>query len=241
MQKGDAVKSRILGSPYRWGTAAAVVLALCGLTVPASAADLTGKVQLVKPDGKAAKDKIRVLVYYTPDDGAPALQPPAEPFELFMARKQFQPSSLIVPMGSTVRFPNDDTILHNVFSASGRNRFDLGLYRQGTGKEATFRFPGVVRVFCNVHHSMVAHIVVVNTPYYTVTDSDGNFRLSDVPEGEGTLTLWYERSDPTKLDVSVPLTGAITADLVVSKAKVPQHRNKFNKPYKRRRRGKAYN
>lgn len=217
------------------------VIATCLLTGPASAAEITGKVRLVTPKGKLAKEKNRVLVYYTPVGGSPNLRPPSEPFELFMARKQFQPSSMIVPMGSTVRFPNDDTILHNVFSPSGRNRFDLGLYRQGTGKEATFKYPGVVRVFCNVHHSMVAHVVVVNTPYYAVTDSQGNFRIEDVPEGPGTLTLWYERSDASNQDITLPLARPFETDLVISKGKVPQHQNKFNQPYKRRRRGKAYN
>lgn len=71
----------------------------------------------------------------------------------------------MVPAGSTVRFPNQDSILHNVFSVSRANRFDLGLYRRGEGKSATFRQPGVVRVFCNVHHSMVAYVVVVETPH----------------------------------------------------------------------------
>lgn len=228
----------------RWfGAVPIAVLAALALLLPTErveAAELQGTVRLVKPDGKPAKELHRILVYYTPSGGAERRPPPAKPFELKMSRKQFEPSSLIIPRGSTVRFPNDDTILHNVFSVSGRNRFDLGLYRRGAGKEATFDYPGVVRVFCNVHHSMVAHVVVVDTPHYTVTEADGSFRLTDLPAGEGELTLWFERSDPWNRKVTVPQQKALSVELEVTKSKVPEHTNKFNKPYKRRSRGRAY-
>ncbi len=219
---------------------AMAVLSVATSTGAAEAAELRGTVRLVKPGGKPVKELHRILVYYTPRGGAERRAPPAEPFELKMSSKKFEPSSLIIPRGSTVRFPNDDTILHNVFSVSGRNRFDLGLYRRGTGKEATFNYPGVVRVFCNVHHSMVAHLVVVNTPYYTVTEADGSFRLSGLPAGEGELTLWFERSEAWNQEVTLPQQKALSVDLEVTKGKVPDHTNKFNQPYKRRSRGKAY-
>ena len=230
--------------PWRSPLASVASLLLLGFLAAGAqavlAAEIRGTVRLVKPNGDPAKELHRVLVYYTPRSGVGRPAPPTEPFELKMSRKEFEPSSMIIPMGSTVRFPNEDTILHNVFSVSGRNRFDLGLYRQGAGKEATFDYPGVVRVFCNVHHSMVAHVVVVGTPYYTVTLPDGSFRLEGLPPGEGTLTLWYERSDEWSQTVTLPLREPLAVDLAVTKGKVPDHSNKFNEPYKRRSRGRAY-
>ncbi len=80
-------------------------------------------------------------------------------------RKEFLPRVLAVPAGSKVRFPNQDPILHNVFSVSGENRFDLGLYKQGEAKEAHLLQAGMVNVFCNVHHSMVGYIAVLETPF----------------------------------------------------------------------------
>lgn len=231
---------RLLAAPLLAVLLTAALMLFAGST-SASAGEISGHVQLVTPTGKPIKERARVLVYYTPEGTAPRLEVPEEPFELTMVRKQFQPTSLIVPVGSTVRFPNEDTILHNVFSVSGRNKFDLGLYRRGDGKEATFEYPGVVRVYCNVHHSMVAHLLVVDTPYYGATDAQGNYRLQGIPEGKGTLTLWFERSGLWKQAIEVTSPTTLDVDLTVTKSKLPPHRNKFNQPYKRRSRGRAYN
>ena len=237
-QRCKTTKGCHTGMPVAWWSA--LLLLLLG-AASASAGEISGHVQLVTPTGKSIQERARILVHYTPDGASPQLEVPREPFELTMARKQFQPSSMIVPVGSTVRFPNEDTILHNVFSVSGRNKFDLGLYRRGAGKETTFEHPGVVRVYCNVHHSMVAHVVVVDTPFYGKTDPQGNFKLQGLPEGKGTLTLWFERSDPWRQEVTVTSATKLDVDLVVTKSKLPPHRNKFNQPYKRRSRGRAYN
>ena len=112
-------------------------------------------------------------------------------------RKAFLPRILVVPVGSTVRFPNQDPILHNVFSISGRNSFDLGLLGKGAGKSALFRETGIVRVFCNVHHGMFGYVFVVSSPYWARVGADGTFRIPDVPAGPGQLTVWNERSSPT--------------------------------------------
>ena len=163
-----------------------------------------------------------------------------EEYEIVTVRKEFLPRTLAVPVGSTVRFPNQDVILHNVFSVSGKNRFDLGLYKRGDGKTATFEQPGVVRVFCNVHHNMVAYVLVVDTPFSTSPDFNGGFRLEDLPDGPGTLKVWHERSEPYSQEVTLPLDGPLNIQLTVSKPRVPRHTNKFGKPYARRRSGRSY-
>ena len=208
---------------------------------PADGFGLEGRVILAKgSQGKPSREVAAAQVYFVPE--APvAVEVPAEVPEVVTLRKEFVPRVLTVPVGSTVRFPNQDVILHNVFSVSGKNRFDLGLYRRGDGKSATFEHPGVVRVFCNVHHSMVAYVLVVDTPFYTSPGPDGRFRLSSLPAGPGTLTVWHERAEPYSRRLTVPLADPLDLRLEVSKPRVPRHTNKFGKPYARRRSGRAYN
>ncbi|MDA8019159.1 MAG: hypothetical protein MPN21_17100 [Thermoanaerobaculia bacterium] len=201
---------------------------------------IEGTLQLL--DGRkdqTGKEFRTALVWFEPEADV-SVAPPDEPFEMITVRKEFQPKVLPVPVGSTVSFPNQDPILHNVFSVSGRNRFDLGLYRGGDAEEKRFEHPGVVRVFCNVHHAMVAYVAVLETPFFSRLGRDGSFRLADVPPGPGRLTVWHHRAEPKTLDVSLPLDAPLLLDLQLTKDQIPRHRNKFGKPYTRKRRGKAY-
>ncbi len=209
-------------------------------TADAFASELRGQIILHKGTaGKPSREAQTAQVYFTPR-AAIELEAPSEPFEIVTVRKEFVPRSLSVPVGSTVRFPNQDVILHNVFSVSGMNRFDLGLYRRGDGKTATFERPGVVRVFCNVHHSMVAYVLVVDTPFSTSPDFNGQFSLEGLPDGPGTLHVWHERSRPYSRELTLPLSEPFEVKLEVSKPRVPRHTNKFGKPYARKRRGRSY-
>ncbi len=222
------------------GAALAVAAALL-MASNIHAAEISGRVVLAKSvEGKPSREVVAAQIYFTPEAPVAVDLPEVVP-EVVTIRKEFVPRTITVPVGSTVRFPNKDTILHNVFSVSGKNRFDLGLYRRDDGKSATFEHPGVVRVFCNVHHSMVAYIVVVDTPYYTTPDSEGRFRLSSLPAGTGTLTVWHERAEPYSRRVTLPLDEPLEVKLTVSKPRVPRHTNKFGKPYARRRSGRSYN
>jgi len=84
--------------------------------------------------------------------------------------KMLLPHVMAVPLGSTVEFPNDDPISHNLFSLTTNNSFDLGLYRKGAGKSQKFDTPGIVNVYCNVHPAMSAVIHVMATPFYAFAD-----------------------------------------------------------------------
>lgn len=204
------------------------------------AADLAGRVRIVeKGKEKTSREARFAVVYYQPAAAA-GVTVPSTPFELVTVRKEFQPRVLAVPVGATVQFPNEDPILHNVFSVSGKNRFDLGLYRKGdVGKSHTFEQAGIVRVFCNVHHSMVAYIAVLDTPHHTDLARDGSFALRGLPAGKGKLTVWHERAAPVTIEVEAGVSP-LDIELTITKPRVPQHRNKFGKPYSRKRRGKAY-
>jgi plastocyanin len=114
----------------------------------------------------------------------------------------FAPTLLVTTLGSTVEFPNNDRVLHNVFSFHEGKRFDLGLYPVGQIRRITFDRPGVSRVFCNIHPGMAAYIVVVDSPYYAVTDGDGAFAFSDVPAGRYTYHAWRAGASP--------VSGAVT-------------------------------
>lgn len=205
-------------------------LIFCVLLVapePARAGRLTGEVTLREATGAAA-DPREGFVWFTPARGATVTP---STIEIATRDKTFAPRACTVPRGSTVRFPNADPILHNVFSVSGRNRFDLGLYRTGPGRSATFAEPGIVRVFCNVHHQMAAFIAVLETPYVAALDENGHFTLSDLPDGAGTLSVWHWRAGaPHTRTVSIPASAvAVTLDARVTG--VPAHLNKTGKPY----------
>ena len=215
-----------------------IVLVLLAGVESAAASELEGVIEVAGASPRDAAELVRAVVWFVPDSGV-EVKPAGQPFEIVSVRKSFEPRVLAVPQGSTVRFPNQDPILHNVFSASGRNRFDLGLYRLGESREVTFEHPGVVRVFCNVHHDMVAYVVVLETPFHASPGPDGRFRLDGLPPGPGKLTVWHERAEAWTGDIEMPRAEPLRIRLDFSKQRVPQHMNKFGKPYTRDR-GRGY-
>jgi plastocyanin len=202
------------------------------LPIGLSAATIEGRIALTA-EGKPlrAEEAQDAIVYFRPKVPA-AKSPPPTNVEMRTVRKQFVPRVLAVTVGSTVRFPNADPILHNAFSTSKDNAFDVGLYGQGEGQSVTLAHPGYVRVYCNVHHSMIGHILVLDTPYFTHPDAAGNFRLTNLPKGEGDLVVWHERANPwhAVVDAGAPVSEV---GLELTQRKIPQHLNKFGKPYGR--------
>ncbi|MEM6455666.1 MAG: hypothetical protein AAF772_11270 [Acidobacteriota bacterium] len=221
--------------------ARAFVLACAALMIGATAVvfagELKGEIELTGRGSKRAALQHGV-VWFVSDAAVERPAPYAEPVDMATVRKSFVPRVRAVPVGTTVRFPNQDPILHNVFSVTPNNSFDLGLYKRGESASYTFEHPGVVRVFCNVHHGMIAYVVAVDTPYYAQLDRDGIFHLTELPEGPGTLTIWHERTGLSEHAVTVPAAAAAAArtfTLEVSLPPLPPHRNKFGKPYARGR------
>ena len=127
--------------------------------------------------------------------GGPTPRPaPAHGKVIRQRNKTFIPRVLAVPVGSKVDFRNEDDIFHNVFSLSRPNDFDTGLYRQGASYSQVFRKPGAVQILCNIHATMIAHVFVVDTPYYTQADAVGAFTIRNVPPGEYEMQTWHEAS-----------------------------------------------
>ena len=104
---------------------------------------------------------------------------------------QFRPCVMAVQTGTPVSFPNKDPMYHSVFSYSAARKFDLGRYRAGEEPDAVvFDKPGTVSLFCEIHEHMRAQIVVVDTPYFVLTDAKGNFTLPNLPAGSHTFHVW---------------------------------------------------
>ncbi|HUP22192.1 MAG TPA: hypothetical protein VNB06_04550 [Thermoanaerobaculia bacterium] len=186
-------------------------------------------------DGMRDASPTQVVVAWEPasDPSPPSAKRPGT-FELATRDKAFAPSWLVVPAGSTVRFPNNDPILHNVFSVSPGNAFDVGLYGRGEGEKAVLESPGVVRVFCNVHRQMYAHVLVLSTPHFAHPDATGRVRLEGLPPGRGRLLVWHERTELEARDLASPAAAPASLQLEITRRRVPPHFNKFGRPYGRR-------
>jgi hypothetical protein len=133
------------------------------------------------------------VMWLSPLPGMPIL--PFEPhshYTLLQKNRMFTPHLLVIPVGSTVQFPNADPFFHNVFSLFDGKRFDLGLYEAGSSKSVSFSKEGVSYIFCNIHPDMSAVILALSTPLYAVADSQGFFQMQGVPAGEYELHLWVE-------------------------------------------------
>jgi len=205
-----------------------VAVSIVLLAVPAAAGTLTGRVDITEKNGKPG-DPSDAVVYVE------GLKAKAKPLSavVTMKGKQFLPRVTVVPVGSTVKFPNDDPIFHNVFSLSGQNRFDLDLYKRPKSGSWTFENPGVVRVYCNIHPQMSAVIVVVDSGTFARPGDDGTYSIADLPAGHYTVRAWHERGGETSREVEIKAQGPTEAALTLdaSQYKRTQHKNKYGKDY----------
>jgi plastocyanin len=117
--------------------------------------------------------------------------------------KMFMPTLLVVPAGTSVRFPNDDQFYHSVYSDSPSNPFDLGLYDNGPGKTVEFDNTGIVDVRCHVHGSMHATIVVVDGPYAVTVKPNQPYRIAGLRPGSHALHVWTAGGSVTTTSVVI--------------------------------------
>ncbi|HKC23643.1 MAG TPA: hypothetical protein VKF32_02820, partial [Thermoanaerobaculia bacterium] len=147
--------------------------------------------------------------------------------------KRFEPRVAAVPAGGTVDFPNLDKIHHNVFSLSETARFDLGLYKNGKSQPKTFPKPGLVRVYCNIHPSMAAYVMVVDGGVYALTGADGIAVLSGVAPGRYPLKVWEERGGEWAgtADVAAGKTAPVAVTLDATAYRAASHTRKDGTAY----------
>ncbi len=176
----------------------------------------------------------------------PVGQTPPSPFvplhhyTLVQKNRSFKPHLLVIPVGSSVDFPNRDPFYLNVFSLFDGKRFDLGLYEAGSTKTVAFSREGVSYIFCNIHPEMSAVVISLSTRLYAIADTNGSFHVEHVPPGEYEAHAWIE-------GVSQPLLNGLTrrvhvsadlSDLGVIEAppvllKPGQHSNMYGQQYDR--------
>jgi plastocyanin len=146
-----------------------------------------------------------------------AVPGPAGPRTATMAQRDtaFAPGAVVIPVGGSVVFPNEDPFFHNVFSYSTTERFDLGRYPRGESKTVEFDQPGVVKVYCEVHESMRAAVVVTENPFHTVIAADGTFTLTGVPAGVHQLVVWHVDLGEARAEVRVTAGATARVDLTL--------------------------
>ena len=166
-------------------------------------------------EGKAPPNSV-VYVDAVPGKTFPA---PSQKPTVGQQALAFNPHILAVQQGTTVEFQNNDSVQHNIFWPSiGGNKqgaHNLGTWPKGEKRSFTFERAGVVPLRCNIHPEMAGYVVVSPTPYFAQSDSAGNFRIENVPDGKYTVVAWHEGTKPqTK---AVELAGNTKTDFTVPK------------------------
>lgn len=227
---------------WRSGICFSAVIAFWASLLPSQdgGAFVNGQVRLVNSKDTAVKkrnDFSGVVVWLT-SDGLSSQPLARKHAQILQKDKQFSPHILAIQTGTSVDFPNLDPIFHNAFSNFDGQIFDIGLYAPGSSKSFRFTKPGVVRVFCNIHPSMSATIVVVDSSYFTVTDEAGTYSFSNVPAGTYQVHLFHERATPETLDnlvrsVVVSKDRTTLASTTISEAGylAAAHKNKYGRDY----------
>ena len=201
-----------------------ILLAMAALILLPQKA-LSGEIKgSIKAQGLRTPENI--VVYLT---GTPGMDVDLSKTRFVMDQRnlEFVPHVLPVPVGSTIVFPNHDQVAHNVFSMSRAKTFNLGSYNPGEGKTVVFDQTGIVELRCDVHAEMAAYILVMENPYFAVTDKNGNFEIpdkrylqqaglegpADLAPGNYVIKTWHEKLETQKSSVVVPESGDVTVEL----------------------------
>lgn len=203
---------------------------------------LTARVALVGDAKKnKAHDASNVVLWLTPSDGATVAPAPVRQSfplpRLIQKNKSFEPHVLVVRVGSLVEFPNRDPFFHNVFSLFDGKRFDLGLYEAGTTRNVLFDKPGISYIFCNIHPEMSAVVMALNTPYYGISDRQGQVIIPAVAPGHYTLRIWYEATLPERLnamarEVTISESTSTLGMFQLPASSLPEeHKNMYGRDY----------
>jgi plastocyanin len=187
------------GVPGTRQLAAVLLLAALTRVGPALAATLVISVQ--SPDGHALAGAV---VTARPLDG-PGKRPPPVRAIVDQVDRAFAPDLLVIPVGSTVEFPNSDSVSHQIYSFSPTKRFKLPLYRGKPYPPVQFDQAGVVTLGCNIHDDMLAYLVVTDAPYFGRTDKSGAW-VAEVPRGRYRVSIWHPRMRDAETDLERELT-----------------------------------
>ncbi|HQT00198.1 MAG: hypothetical protein B7Y26_12515 [Hydrogenophilales bacterium 16-64-46] len=180
---------------------------LLALILPALAHAATLTLNLRDERGNPAED----TVVYLMSEKTPGLPIRQAQTRIDQVNKTFVPLVSAIQRGTRVQFPNKDNIRHHVYSFSKAKKFEIKLYADTPAKPILFDQPGYVAMGCNIHDNMIAHLLVVETPYFAVADRTGRAVISDVPPGNYSLIAWhYLRPDRDALVMPVKLANDTT-------------------------------
>jgi plastocyanin len=184
------------------------------------ALELRGRLTLTAGRGQALVpgELTDSVVYYVPAAGAP--RPRAGRFNIYTLNRDFKPAAMAVPIGSTVRFVNQDEVRHNVFSVTPGNTFDLGYQAPGQSADQVLDRAGVVLVSCNVHRSMETDVLVVPSAYAAKVAADGRFVLRGLPPGDGKLYYWNPRGVLGARALTLPARGDVNVTVQAVRPRV---------------------
>ena len=224
-----------------WLTFFERALLIAFLAIPLMGGPVTGRVELkdfTVASVRKGRDYSGVVVWLLPVSDAPMFRTDGKHARLIQKDKTFTPHILAVETGTTVDFPNYDPIFHNAFSNFSGQLFDIGLYAPGSTRSFRFQRSGTVRIFCNIHPTMSAVILVVDTPYFTVSGRNGEFEIANVTPGEYQLKVFHERASEGVLQgltrrVSVEEGKLTLPPIVISESGYlpAPHKNKYGKDY----------
>ncbi len=193
------------------GAATAALLAASALLASAADGSITGT---VKATGLSTNADAVVYVQQAPG----AAKPPAEPVTMDQKQMQFIPHVLPVVSGTTVKFLNSDPTPHNVFSPDFE-KYNLGTWPTGQSKTYTFskctKVPCAYTQLCRVHPEMEGFVVVLQNPYFAVTDKEGKFDIKGVPAGQYTVAVWHPKlkAQPKPVTVEAGKPATVSFDL----------------------------
>ena len=200
---------------------------------------VNGRFQIVSsqnPEVRRHSDYSGIVVWLEPASAAPPA-PVRKKVEMVQKGKRFIPHVLAITVGTTVDFPNYDPIFHNAFSNYDGQIFDVGLYPPGTSRSVPFRREGIVRIFCNIHPTMSAVIVVLKSPYFAVSGKSGEFTIQNVPAGSYKLHVFHERATQQTLD-ALTRTVEVASEAEIGTITVSEsgylllpHKNKYGRDY----------
>lgn len=165
-----------------------------------------------KLTGKSSKYYKNAVVYIEKVEGK--FEVPEKKPVINQKKMKFVPHVLPILVGTTVDFLNSDSVNHNVFSPDKTaDKMNLGTWGKGGKKSFTFKKTGIVTLLCNVHPEMLGFIIVLQNPYFALTDKDGKYSIKDIPAGTYTIKVWREKGKVITKSITVPAKGAVTLDL----------------------------
>lgn len=190
-----------------------VLGAVCMIAAPLHGLAIDIGVRVADQAGMPLRDAVVVAV--PAEGGAPKPRAALAPQAIQQIDQEFVPRVKAIAAGTSVSFPNRDSVRHHVYSFSPAKRFELPLYSGTPGQPVPFERPGVVVLGCNIHDWMVGYLYVSGSPYFAQTGEDGRARLADLPPRRFTLHIWHPQLDGSEESTRKPadLTSGRNAEL----------------------------